>query len=292
MSVSQELTNCLKFLSILGLCTFTVNSITTKPNQLKLLGSVALLFLFAIATPLSYHQYICALFQILYETNNITTILNNGGNIFLFVSHSLPIFLILTYISIVCIAICHRNNHMALIDYIFKLNRYQSDSSKFQYSWRKSVSVIFAFLVIMVTTTTIDRVKTFNSTLSISFTILYPAILLIYFVKIAYIQYIGIIISDQLKLIIHTNDVDLSALLEMWMVLKNLYGKTFGEIIIVNSFYDFITLSVRFYNLFFIYDSGYFAVIFSQINYNVIPCLVKTTLLTTSFEALSTKVRC
>lgn len=257
MSTYQELTNSLKFLSILGLCSFTVNNIDTKPSQLKLLASVALLFLFAIATPMSYHQYLSALFLIVFETNNITIIFSDGDSIFLIVNHSLPIFLVLTYISVACISLRNRSDHMSLIESLLKLNalasRYHCASNNFQYSWRKSIAVIFVYLTITVTTTTVTRIKSFNSTLYLLYTILHPAITLIYFVKIVYIRYIGIIISNELSLLFYSEDVThLATVLDIWSDLKNKYGITFSEIIMVNNVFDFVNMSVIFYLQFMI----------------------------------------
>lgn len=124
-------------------------------------------------------------------------------------------------------------------------------------SWPKSLIITFGYLAFSIITLKLK-------VLSILF-IIYHYLVMAYFLQISYIYFVNGVITEQLHKLLYTIKINKTTLLDYWQSIKYFYEKTFSEVLIMNRFLDFVTITVftfklccmsngHIFNYMFLYD--------------------------------------
>lgn len=293
-SAINEHIKFLKILTIFFLCPFSINKINAISNKFKkFLSIVVITFISIIIMPISYYQHLYKNLQILNEKYTNSTI-KSGYYIFFITGKLMPIVTIITYMIIGYFSIYNQYYHISLINELFSINKFLNISDN---SLAKKLLIInLAYFLITISISIIMEIQFFNSILSLSYSILNPFIETAYLLEMSYLYYVINIITKKIHLFIHLSGMVNSKVLDKWLKIKCLYEQAFSEILIINGFFDFITMTIVLYQYCVMYElgliangAGYILIVFVTI-FGIIPYNGKTIFLVKQFEDFAQKV--
>lgn len=253
MSISNEIKKFLKILNIVGLCPFFVkNEFVFKTNFFTKIFTILIPLTVGLLTLTSYYHNTR-------KNLNFFHNLINGKIIGIFTLTAIvPYCATINYCFIIINGIIKKNLHISLVTKIFNIHwknykLYNKIKGSKKIKRNRQLSLIYVLLIYF-----ISVIRT-NSTYQLNiwekiYSWIYPIIILTLLINSFYMRFIGVIILEEFC---NVNNLQLQTITNDFLMIKQLYWKTFGNIIFMNIGVVLIGYVVYVYNLLYMFVRNY-----------------------------------